>query len=90
MFNAPGSPMLPRAHAFTQAYRSVGVETGVGAATPHQLVAMRYDGLLDSLAAAFFSCEISSAQAPSSFTTWSQLPARAASSMSVLAFSIAS
>ena len=52
MFNAPASPLLSRANAFTQAYRSVGVETGVGAATPHQLVAMLYDGLLDSLARA--------------------------------------
>jgi hypothetical protein len=48
----PRIPAAPRAHAFTQAYRSVGVETGVGAATPHQLVAMLYDGLLDSLARA--------------------------------------
>ena len=41
-------------------------------------------------AAVFFSCAISRAQAPSSLTTWSQLPTRAASSMSWLAFSIAS
>jgi flagellar protein FliS len=53
MFTASASPsMFSRAQAFTQAYRSVGVETGVGAATPHQLVAMLYDGLLDSLARA--------------------------------------
>jgi flagellar protein FliS len=52
MFTATASTMLPRAHAFTQAYRSVGVETGVGAASPHRLVAMLYDGLLDSLARA--------------------------------------
>ena len=52
MFTATASTMLPRAQAFTQAYRSVGVETGVGAASPHQLVAMLYDGLLDSLARA--------------------------------------
>jgi flagellar protein FliS len=30
-------------------YRQVGVETGVKAASPHQLVQMLYDGLLDSL-----------------------------------------
>ena len=47
-------------------------------------------GPSDSRVAACLSCEMSSAHAPSSFTTWSQLPARAASSMSWLAFSIAS
>jgi hypothetical protein len=40
-------------------------------------------------AAVFLSCAIRTAQAPSSLTTWSQLPPRAASSMSWLAFSIA-
>ena len=40
--------------------------------------------------AACLSCEISSAQALSSLTTWSQLPMRAASSMSWLARSMAS
>lgn len=38
--------------AFAGAYRSVGVQTGVGGATPHQLVAMLYSGLLDTLAEA--------------------------------------
>jgi flagellar protein FliS len=44
-----------RAPAFgraSQAYARVGVETGVDGASPHQLVAMLYDGLLDSLARA--------------------------------------
>ena len=40
--------------------------------------------------AACLSWLISSTQAPSSLTTWSQSPARAAFSMSALAFSIAS
>jgi hypothetical protein len=44
----------------------------------------------ERLAAACLSCEISSAQAPSSLTTESQLPTRAASSMSWLARSMAS
>jgi len=65
MFNAPASPTLPRAHAFTQAYRNVGVETGVGAATPHQLVAMLYDGLLDSLARARSAPRASTSRRPS-------------------------
>lgn len=34
------------------AYRQVGVETGVAAASPHALVAMLYAGLFDSLAQA--------------------------------------
>lgn len=38
--------------AFAGAYRNVGVETGVGGASPHKLVAMLYDGLLDRLAEA--------------------------------------
>jgi flagellar protein FliS len=31
------------------AYRQVGVQTGVSQATPHQLVAMLYDGLVDNI-----------------------------------------
>lgn len=34
------------------AYRRVGVETGVDAATPHQLVAMLFDGFGDAVAQA--------------------------------------
>jgi flagellar protein FliS len=34
------------------AYRQVGVETGVAAASPHQLVAMLFDGFRDSVAQA--------------------------------------
>ncbi|HSC62190.1 MAG TPA: flagellar export chaperone FliS [Caldimonas sp.] len=34
------------------AYRRVGVETGVDAATPHQLVAMLFDGFADAVAQA--------------------------------------
>lgn len=32
-----------------QLYREVGVSTGVAGATPHQLVTMLYDGLLESI-----------------------------------------
>lgn len=34
------------------AYKQVGVETRVGGASPHQLVAMLFDGLVESLAQA--------------------------------------
>ena len=37
--------------AFAGAYRNVGVETGVAAATPHQLVTMLFDGFIDAIAA---------------------------------------
>lgn len=33
-------------------YREVGVQTGIESASPHRLVAMLYDGLLESLALA--------------------------------------
>ncbi|MBC7940682.1 MAG: flagellar export chaperone FliS [Chitinophagaceae bacterium] len=33
-------------------YQQVGVETGVGQATPHQLVALLFDGLLEAMAQA--------------------------------------
>jgi len=39
-------------HAPTHAYRQVGLETGVAAASPHQLVLMLFDGLLDAVAQA--------------------------------------
>lgn len=37
------------AHSFANMYRKVGVSTIVDAADPHRLVAMLFDGLLDSL-----------------------------------------
>jgi flagellar secretion chaperone FliS len=39
-------------NAFSNAYRHVGVETGVANASAHQLVAMLFDGVLDSIAQA--------------------------------------
>ena len=39
-------------NAFAGAYRQVGVATGVGAASPHQLVLMLFDGFDDALAQA--------------------------------------
>jgi len=47
--NTTRSPAFGHA---SRAYARVGVETGVDGASAHQLVAMLYDGLLDSLACA--------------------------------------
>lgn len=44
MFGSFGSP--------ANAYVQVGVETGVSAASPHQLILMLYDGLLQNVAQA--------------------------------------
>jgi flagellar protein FliS len=53
MFTAPTASMAPRStQAFSHAYRQVGVQTGVDSASPHQLVAMLYTGLLDAVARA--------------------------------------
>lgn len=52
MFTGSSPTMTSRARGFSQAYQKVGVETGVDAASPHQLVAMLYGGLLDALASA--------------------------------------
>lgn len=38
--------------AFSEAYRHVGVETGVAAASAHQLVRMLFDGFVDAVARA--------------------------------------
>lgn len=47
------SPFQPRRAAATAGlYREVGVQTGIESATPHRLVAMLYDGLLEALARA--------------------------------------
>ena len=47
---SPFSP--PMAFSAGRAYRDVGLETGAAAATPHQLIAMLFDGLQESLAQA--------------------------------------
>jgi flagellar protein FliS len=45
------STAMPRhtAHSHAGAYRQVGVETGVGAASPHQLVTMLFEGFVDAI-----------------------------------------
>lgn len=37
---------------FADAYRQVGIETGVAGADPHKLVAMLFDGCIDAIASA--------------------------------------
>jgi len=47
------TPARHRANlGYANAYVTVGVHTGIDSATPHHLVAMLYEGLLDSLARA--------------------------------------
>jgi flagellar secretion chaperone FliS len=41
-----------RPRSFANAYRQVGVETGVATGSPHRLVAMLFDGYMDALAQA--------------------------------------
>ncbi|HUG22549.1 flagellar export chaperone FliS [Piscinibacter sp.] len=50
---ASASPFSPRAsQGFSNAYRRVGIETGVESASPHRLVAMLFDGAIESIAQA--------------------------------------
>jgi flagellar protein FliS len=53
MYAASASPFGPRAaQGFSNAYRSIGIETGVESASPHRLVAMLFDGAIESIAQA--------------------------------------
>ncbi|MEY4748215.1 MAG: flagellar export chaperone FliS [Pseudomonadota bacterium] len=52
MFASASFHRAPSAQSLSGMYRQVGVETGVKAASPHQLVLMLYDGLLEALAQA--------------------------------------
>ena len=49
---APTAMPPHTAQSFAGAYRQVGVETGVGAASPHQLVTMLFDGFNAAIAEA--------------------------------------
>ncbi|HEY5324501.1 MAG TPA: flagellar export chaperone FliS [Caldimonas sp.] len=49
---APVTPSRNASSAFAGAYRTVGVETGVAAASPHQLVTMLFDGFNAAIAEA--------------------------------------
>jgi flagellar secretion chaperone FliS len=46
------SSTFGRPRSSASAYRQVGVETGVSTGSPHQLVAMLFDGFMDALAQA--------------------------------------
>ena len=53
MYATAASPFSARApQGFANAYRRVGLETGVESASPHRLVAMLFDGLVESIAQA--------------------------------------
>ncbi len=52
MHATPVRPRPPGTNAGASAYRHVGIETGVSAASPHQLVSMLFDGVQDSIAQA--------------------------------------
>lgn len=49
MFSPSYSRALGQAGAFANAYRRVGVETGVEDASPHKLIEMLFDGYVESL-----------------------------------------
>jgi flagellar protein FliS len=49
---APSAMPRHTSNAFAGAYRTVGVETGVDAASPHRLIAMLFEGFGDALAQA--------------------------------------
>jgi flagellar secretion chaperone FliS len=52
MFYAQSSSPFGRTGGMANAYRQVGVETSVHAASPHRLIAMLFDGYMDALTAA--------------------------------------
>ncbi|MEN9629111.1 MAG: flagellar protein FliS [Pseudomonadota bacterium] len=52
MFSSATSTPFGRQPPYAQAYRSMAAETGITDASPHRLVLMLYDGLLESLAEA--------------------------------------
>lgn len=49
MFSQPPLSTPGRTNPFANAYRQVGAETAVAAATPHRLVAMLFDAYMDSI-----------------------------------------
>jgi len=52
MFYAQTSSPFGRTGGMANAYRQVGVETSVHAASPHRLIAMLFDGYMDALTTA--------------------------------------
>ena len=51
MFQSPAMP-FGRPVPFANAYKQVGVETGVAAASPHRLIQMLFDGFMDAVSQA--------------------------------------
>ena len=49
MYASPFATPSHAGQARSQLYRDVGVRTGVGEASPHQLVTMLYDGLVEAI-----------------------------------------
>jgi flagellar secretion chaperone FliS len=49
MYSTAMSSPFGRAGTMANAYRQVGVETGVEAASPHRLIEMLFDGYMESL-----------------------------------------
>lgn len=49
---APSAMPRHTAQSFAGTYRQVGVETGVGAASPHQLITMLFEGFAEAVAQA--------------------------------------
>lgn len=52
MFNTSSPMTFGRPPQFAQAYRNIAAETGITDASPHRLVQMLYDGVLESVAEA--------------------------------------
>ncbi len=52
MFSPQLSARPGRPNPFANAYRQVGTQTAVASATPHRLIEMLFEGLMDSLAQA--------------------------------------
>lgn len=52
MFSPQLSPRSGRSNPFANAYRQVGTQTALATATPHRLIEMLFEGLMDSLAQA--------------------------------------
>jgi flagellar secretion chaperone FliS len=52
MFSSPFAAMQPRSQQSAGTYHQVGVETAVDGASPHQLIALLFDGLFTALSRA--------------------------------------
>ena len=52
MFTSPNTSSFGRPQGFAQAYARVGVETSVNSASAHQLIALLFNGFMDSVSLA--------------------------------------